>query len=640
MGDRFPPLLRTFAALLLLLLIAGWGFYLFGLAPFLRSVYDGTSLSYFSEFAADWRARQAHPSFSFFLREAKALLFRFALLSTLFSLLGMGMALVRPIPIRNFFSTPSSPYNLALLRIVTFGVLLGFDLSQAEWYAQFPSLLRVPPPGLDALLAHLPVTADTVSVASVLFRSACIFGLIGLYARTSAIVAVVSGLYVLGVPQFYGKVNHYHHVLWFVSLLAASPCADVLSVDAVRHGWRRSSPAPPSPSRSYGLPLRFLWILLGIIYFFPGFWKLTSEGLSWALSDNLKHRMHTLWFSAESFSPLFRLDQYPLLYQTAGLFTLAFENGFLFCLPFSSLRPLAASAAFAFHELTRLFLNIHFWTLPPFLPFLFDLRAVFIRGGQWIHDSPLILGYDPSSPWEVRVAATLQRFDLLDRLRVTAAPTGKSELAVTGSHDALWVEGRPCSSALSRVIAYVPAAVLLLPLAAVAPLLSPPSPSPRPTPSPWLPTITGAILLLANVACGLGHINSWPFSVYPTFAIRSDTTTRTIQVEAVTQSDSNLVLAGSRDYTALGMASARFRGLTGSILRTESDSIQSAKLHALWVIWEKKLSPSIKVDSVYFYRMTHLVNPDQSDSMLSKSLITGLDVTKPEKGERSPNVPP
>lgn len=628
---------RVIAGLLLLLLTAGWGFYLFGLEPFLQAAYQGDSLSYFNEFAADWRARQSDPTFQVFFEEATPLLFRFALLGTIFLLLGVGLAATYPIQIQGFFSASTSPYNLALLRIVTFGVLLAFDLGRAEWYAQFPSLLQVPPPGLSTLLSHISVNPEAVAGASLLFRGACIFGLIGLYARTAAAIAVASGLYVLGVPQLYGKVIHYHHVLWFTGLLAASPCADVLSIDAIRRGWRTSSASPP-PSRSYALPIRFLWLLLGIIYFFPGFWKFAGEGLTWALSDNLKYRMYTLWFASESFTPLFRLDQYPLLYQTAGLLTISFETGFLFCVPFSSLRPVAAGMAVIFHQLTRAFLNIHFWSLPPFLPFLFDLRALFSTVGRWMHATPLRLSYDSDSRWERRVGAILQRFDLLDCLHVTPSPTSEATLSITGTENALWINNRPSLSALLHVMAYVPAAFLLFPLSWIAPFLSPPSTSPIPNPSLRPTALVGATLLFANVACGLGHLHSWPFSTYPTFAVRSDSTTKTIHVEVVPKSDSSrLVLSGTRDHSALGISFARFRGFAKSILRTSSNSLQTAKLHALWTVWEKRLPPSFQADSVHFYRAEHLVSPDHSPSLLSKTLVTSLKV--PEKSSSQAHDP-
>ena len=44
-------------------------------------------------------------------------------------------------------------------------------------------------------------------------------GMVGLFTRTSALFTTVLSFYVLGIPQFYGKVNHYHHLLWFAGIL-------------------------------------------------------------------------------------------------------------------------------------------------------------------------------------------------------------------------------------------------------------------------------------------------------------------------------------------------------------------------------------------------------------------------------------
>ena len=40
------------------------------------------------------------------------------------------------------------------------------------------------------------------------------------------------GWYVLGLPQTFGKVDHDHHLLWCLFVLACSPCGDALAIDA------------------------------------------------------------------------------------------------------------------------------------------------------------------------------------------------------------------------------------------------------------------------------------------------------------------------------------------------------------------------------------------------------------------------
>lgn len=133
--------------------------------------------------------------------------------------------------------------------------------------------------------------------AKLVFWAASIFGLLGLHTWVSATVALLTGVYVMGIPQLYGKMNYYHHLIWFTALLVPSQCADVLSVDAVRRTSGRSSPASPQPASTYAVPIRYAWLLLGVLYFFPGVWKFVSEGFAWAFSENLKFQIRSQWFT-------------------------------------------------------------------------------------------------------------------------------------------------------------------------------------------------------------------------------------------------------------------------------------------------------------------------------------------------------
>lgn len=64
--------------------------------------------------------------------------------------------------------------------------------------------------------------------------------MVGFRARTAAGIWAVLAVWTLGIPNLYGKVDHYHHLVWFAVLLASSPCADALSLDRAR----RRAPNP------------------------------------------------------------------------------------------------------------------------------------------------------------------------------------------------------------------------------------------------------------------------------------------------------------------------------------------------------------------------------------------------------------
>lgn len=277
-------------------------------------------------------------------------------------LLLMGMRLGTS-SIRKFFSARTHPANLAIFRIVLFAsILLYVNVPQIIEFSNFPSELRVAPFGLGWLLGILPIDPAWASVASGLSLLACGAALLGFWSRTSAALTTILGFYVLGIPQFFGKIDHYHHLLWFSALMAVSPCGDIFSLDAFLARRKNRNTDRPEPSVIYALPLRFVMLLMGIIYFFAGFWKFVIGGFGWATSDTMKYILYAQWFRLD-WIPALRIDQFPLLYIGAGLGVMVFELTFIVLLFFPRLRTVAALGGVVFHLAVYFFAHINFWTL-------------------------------------------------------------------------------------------------------------------------------------------------------------------------------------------------------------------------------------------------------------------------------------
>lgn len=278
---------------------------------------------------------------------------------------------------KKFFAAETSPINLAVFRILLFYALLrAFPLDALPyilWFARLPRDMMVFPQGLGWLQPHLPVTPEWAGISLKLFTFFAVTGLLGIFSRTSAALCLILGFYVMGIPQFFGKVNHYHHLLWFAALLAVSPCGDALSLDALWKKWKGKKDG--EAFRAYALPLRFAWILMGICYFFPGFWKLKTGGFAWIFSDNLKYIFYYKWATLNGWLPFFRLDHYPLLYRASALAVVLFECSFIFLIFFPRLRWLAALGGIAFHEASKVFLAIDFWALEIFFLTFIDWGA-------------------------------------------------------------------------------------------------------------------------------------------------------------------------------------------------------------------------------------------------------------------------
>ena len=260
---------------------------------------------------------------------------------------------------------PGHAVNLAVFRIAVFSLLIvSADTYLAAKYADLAAGLDRPPTGMGWLHPYLPISSDLAQNAQTLFVTSCWFALFGLWTRSAAWVATISGIYLLGLPQFAGTVRHYHHLLWFTALLAASPSGDSLSLDRLIRVWRgRESAEAHEPSLSYGLPIRMIWILVGMIYFFPGFWKWWNAGLDWALSDNIIHQMHWKWAQNGGWTPPVRVDLYPWLCHLGALWVMVIEVLFLPLQFFPRARiPLLISVT-AFHWLAAEFFLIAFPSL-------------------------------------------------------------------------------------------------------------------------------------------------------------------------------------------------------------------------------------------------------------------------------------
>ena len=292
--------------------------------------------------------------------------------------------------ITSFFMEKDTPLNLGVFRIVMFGLLFMYrDQDNLAYYSTLPDELLFPPAGLGPLLAWLPRSPEIAEWSIWLLRIFCVLAMFGVLTRITTIATVLLALYVLGLPQMFGKVNHVHHVIWFTALLAASPCGAALSVDSLVKKLCNRENRLPRKAIAYALPLRFTWILLGLIYFFPGFWKLWTGGVDWILSDHLQNQMYHLWSTHQDRYEIRFLAESKFLTVLGGVGTIAFELSFIFLMFHRSTRALALIGGLLFHNAVGITLRIAFYTLQASYVSLIDW--------QWLRDR-----FGESEPYEQR----------------------------------------------------------------------------------------------------------------------------------------------------------------------------------------------------------------------------------------------
>ena len=129
------------------------------------------------------------------------------------------------------------------------------------------------------------------------WRLALLLTALGLWTRTSSVLAAVTGFLVLGLPQNFGKVNHnFGLVAICLVVLALSRCGDGWSVDRLRAVARRAKgpfmPDAPSEGGEYRWPLAVMQVLAVLVLWSAGVAKLKSPGLvDWIATDNLYYTM-------------------------------------------------------------------------------------------------------------------------------------------------------------------------------------------------------------------------------------------------------------------------------------------------------------------------------------------------------------
>ena len=184
-----------------------------------------------------------------------------------------------------------------------------------------------------------------------------VIAMAGWQTKKALFVFFLSSFYVFGSVNLYGKINHHHHLFWFPLILLFSNCHRFYSID---EWWRRRSGIDLPWRPDYGLVL--LWMTIGIMYFFPGFWKVWRTGIDWMFSDAVLNQFYLKW-RAEDWLPVFRMDHYPLAVKAGALMTVLFELSFITLIFHHTTRIVAIVAGTLFHLITWVFLDILFFHL-------------------------------------------------------------------------------------------------------------------------------------------------------------------------------------------------------------------------------------------------------------------------------------
>jgi hypothetical protein len=190
-----------------------------------------------------------------------------------------------------FFFEPVEPSNLGLCRVLFYGAFFLLYLPQ-DWsaWAYVGDVFFQPIVFFQIL--QLPVlSSDLILVLQAIWKASLALSCLGLFTRASTMSSLILGVYLLGLPNNFGKI-HEHEALVVICLgiMALSRCGDAYSIDQLIRKARRGN--DPSAWRTwisgeYTWPVRNVWLMFALVFFLAGVSKLRHSGLEWIFSDNM-----------------------------------------------------------------------------------------------------------------------------------------------------------------------------------------------------------------------------------------------------------------------------------------------------------------------------------------------------------------
>ena len=194
---------------------------------------------------------------------------------------------------RRFWFAPADPRPLGLCRFLLFGYVLlrlSPEVATTAWSTVTPALWL--PTHLFKALRLVPVSPGVLGVLDLLWIGSLLLACLGLFSRASTGAALLLGVYLLGLPQCFGKVDHWSGLLVLVMLvLALARCGDALSIDSwlASRRVRRSGGSVPQPlwSGEYRWPIQMVRLSMVLVFFAAGVAKLRFGRGAWFDSANM-----------------------------------------------------------------------------------------------------------------------------------------------------------------------------------------------------------------------------------------------------------------------------------------------------------------------------------------------------------------
>lgn len=167
-----------------------------------------------------------------------------------------------------YWFTPENAGYFARVRAVTYGLmfLIYLSLDDRGW-TQVSAAFWMPISVFD-FLSGPPRSSVLIGVLQVLWKISLLTSAIGFLSRISMITAAALGVFLLGLPNCFGKIHHLDGFPVLVLIIfALAQCLNL-----TRYPW----------------PVRLAQALFLLVFFAAGYAKVRSSGLAWMTATNMR----------------------------------------------------------------------------------------------------------------------------------------------------------------------------------------------------------------------------------------------------------------------------------------------------------------------------------------------------------------
>jgi predicted DCC family thiol-disulfide oxidoreductase YuxK len=399
---------------------------------------------------------------------------------------------------------------------------------------------------------------------------------------------------------------------------------------------------------------------MAVMYFFPGFWKLWMSGLDWVFSDGFRNTLHMKWHQLDGWTPGFRIDRYPLLYQPAALAAVVFEIAFAFLIFFPKGRLVALVVGLGFHNATSYFMRIPFKTLQTSYVSFVDWNRVCRWIGGKLYPQLMHVLYDGNCGRCRRTIGMLRMFDVLGRLAyVDALSAGdgahhrgvdRAQLAV----DMHAVRGHRVwrgFDAWRAMAARIPILWAIWPLLWLWPVSAMGRRAyrhvadgrscdvagarsggrgwgRRVVPRELRPVIAvGLFMIVANVAYGVKHQRTgWPFSCYPPFSRITPPVSIEMEMTAFDADDQPI------EWDRKGLMKRFTHPRFATLMERISDEPSDARYRAFWRVAAAHDPQARRAVRVEFYRSRFSTDPERrAQRLVARVRVYEMELSGAEK---------